>query len=632
MDSSDNSLTRKERISTIITNNEQEAILHIADAIVALIEERKREGRNAVLGLATGSTPVPLYQELIRRHREEGVSFENVITFNLDEYYPISPKHPESYHCFMRKQLFDHLNIPESQINIPNGNCDRHEVLEFCDSYEAAIREVGGLDIQILGIGRTGHIGFNEPGSGPDSLTRLVTLDSLTRSDAAKDFHGEANVPRHAITMGVGTILQARKIYLMAWGRAKAAILKQAIEQVPDESVPASFLQQHDDVTLFVDQAAAAELTRCKYPWLVSMPEWDAPLIRRAVTDLSLRLQKPLLRLVDKDYQENGLADLVTETGPAYNLNIRIFNELQHTITGWPGGKADTDDHNRPERATPAKKRVVILSPEPLDDMLAMASTVNRLITQGHDVKVVYLTSGNLGVPDADAQWVAEFMLEADAQAEGSIAPSALHDLQSKTSTDEDTEVLRRLKGHLRRSEARAALKLCGLPDGKVTFLDLPFYEKGRYRQFFDSAEDVELLKAVLQNTKPHQVFFTGSDADPSSVYAKCFNVMRSAVDLLEDEPWLKDCYFWQFTAGNREWEADRIDMAVPCSPDELSRKIQAIYQHRSQMSQVPLIQPEHQELWEQTRSRNRETAKVYDRLGLAEYEAIECFVRWKRK
>ncbi len=631
MKAADNSITRKERIPTIITDNEREAVLQIADAITALIVERSQQGRHAVLGLATGSTPVPLYRELIRRHREEGLSFANVITFNLDEYYPIEPTHPESYHWFMRRQLFDHIDIPESQIHIPDGHCERQEVMAACDAYENAIREAGGLDIQILGIGRTGHIGFNEPGSSEHSITRLVTLDSLTRSDAAKDFHGEAHVPRHAITMGVGTILQARSIYLMGWGRAKAAILQRAIEGKPDESVPASFLQLHSNVTFFIDPAAATELTRCKTPWLVSMPEWDRNLIRRAVTDLSLKLQKPLLRLVDKDYQENGLADLVTETGPAYHLNIRIFNELQHTITGWPGGKPDTDDSNRPERASPAQKRVLILSPEPLDDMLAMAGTLNRLITQGHDVTVVYLTSGNLGVPDSDARWVAEFMMEAGANAENPIASAALTDLQKKTPSQEDTEVLRRLKGYLRRSEARAALKLCALPDDKVVFLDLPFYEKGRYRQFYYGPDDVSRLKEVMAQKRPHQIFFTGSDADPSSVHSKCFHVLREAIHQLSSEAWLMECYFWQYASGNREWEIDQIDMAVPCSPDELSRKIQAVYQHRSQMSQVPLVQPDHQELWEQTRARNRATAKTYDQLGLAEYEAIEGFLKWNQ-
>ncbi|MEQ9824616.1 MAG: glucosamine-6-phosphate deaminase [Puniceicoccaceae bacterium] len=623
------STTRLERIPTLISNSEQEAVSRVADAIESLIRQRQQEGLSAVLGLATGSTPVPLYRELIRRHREQGLSFSNVVTFNLDEYYPISPEHPQSYHSFMRTQLFDHLDIPDAQIHIPRGDCLRDSVIAQCDAYDQAIRDAGGIDIQILGIGRTGHIGFNEPGSSVRSSTRLVTLDSLTRSDAAKDFLGEANVPRHAITMGVGTILAARQIFLLAWGRGKAEILQKAIEEAPQDSVPASFLQQHDRVSFCIDRAAAAELTRCKYPWLVSMPDWDAAMVRRAVTDLSLRLRKPLLRLVDKDYQENGLADLVTEEGPAYNLNIRVFNEVQHTITGWPGGKPNTDDSHRPERADPASKRVLILSPEPLDDMLAMAGTLNRLIMQGHDVAVVYLTSGNLGVPDADARWVAEFMLEAGADAQDSIAEAALQDLRTKKETDEDSPMLRRLKGFLRRSEARAALKICALPDDHVTFLDLPFYEQGRYRQFLWSDADVNVLREVIETRRPHQIFFTGSDADPSSVHAKCFQVLRQVLSQLQQEAWLADCWFWQFAAGSREWPLDEVDMAVPCSPDELVRKVQAIYQHRSQMSQMPLVQPDHLELWEQTRARNRATAQQYDQLGLAEYEALECFVKW---
>ncbi|WP_221030159.1 glucosamine-6-phosphate deaminase [Actomonas aquatica] len=619
-----------ERIPTAVFPDNQAAVRHVADAIETLVRERAAAGQPAVLGLATGSTPVPLYRELIRRHREEGLSFAHVITFNLDEYYPLEPQHPESYHRFMREQLFDHLDIPAAQIHVPPGDLPRDEIHAACTAYEQAIRDAGGVDIQILGIGRTGHIGFNEPGSGPASVTRLVTLDRLTRADAARDFRGEANVPRYAITMGVGTILRARRIFMLAWGRAKADVLRQAIEEPPRDTVPASYLQQHDATEVFLDAPAASELTRLRSPWWVGFPEWTTPLTRRAVTDLSLKLSKPLLKLVDKDYQENGLADLVTSHGPAYDLNIRLFNEVQHTITGWPGGKPHVDDTHRPERAEPARKRVLVLSPEPADDILAMAGTLHRLVQHGHEVTVAYLTSGNLGVPDAEARWAAQLMLEANAAAPDSLARRVLDELARKAAFDQDSADLRRFKGFLRRSEARAALELCGVPAPNVRFLDLPFYESGTYRRFQLGDADATAVGRLLHEIQPHQIFTTGAAADPSSVPAKSFAAFTTALGAAADHAWTKDCWVWLFRSDGREWPIDEIEMAVPCSPDELDRKAQAIYQHRSQRHQTPVTDSDSAEPWEQAVDRNRATAQLYDRLGLAEYEAIECFVRWQ--
>ncbi len=620
-----------ERLATAVFADDESAVRHVADAIEQLVRERGAARRPVVLGLATGSTPVPLYRELIRRHRDEGLSFAHVTTFNLDEYYPLEPQHPESYHRFMREQLFDHLDIPAAQIHLPPGDLARDEVHAACAAYEQAIADAGGIDIQILGIGRTGHIGFNEPGSGPASVTRLVTLDRLTRADAARDFRGEANVPRYAITMGVGTILRARRIFLLAWGRAKAEVLRQAIEEPPRESVPAGFLQSHPATQIVLDAPAASELTRRRAPWLVGFPEWTSALTRRAVTDLSLKLGKPLLKLVDKDYQEHGLADLVTSHGPAYHLNIRLFNEVQHTITGWPGGKPDTDDTHRPERAVPARKRVLVLSPEPADDILAMAGTLHRLVQHGHEVTVAYLTSGNLGVPDAEARWAAQLMVEAEAAPVGSLARRALEELARKGAFDQDSAELRRFKGYLRRSEARAALELCGLAAQNIRFLDLPFFETGTYRRFLLTDADADALGRLLHEIQPHQIFTTGAAADPSSVPAKCFAAFSSAFAAASAaRTWTHDCWIWLFRSDGREWPVDEIQMAVPCSPDELDRKAQAIYQHRSQRHQTPVTDSDSAEPWEQAVARNRATAALYDRLGLAEYEAIECFVRWQ--
>ncbi len=623
------STTTFERIPTAVFPHNQAAVAHVADAIERLVRERADAGQPAVLGLATGSTPVPLYRELIRRHREEGLSFAHVVTFNLDEYYPLEPQHPESYHRFMREQLFDHLDIPAAQIHVPPGDLPRDEVHAACTAYERAIDDAGGIDIQVLGIGRTGHIGFNEPGSGPASVTRLVTLDRLTRADAARDFRGEANVPRYAITMGVGTILRARRIFLLAWGRAKADVLRQAIEEMPSDTVPASYLQSHAASEVILDAPAASELTRHRSPWLVGFPEWSTTLTRRAVTDLSLRLGKPLLKLVDKDYQENGLADLVTSHGPAYDLNIRLFNEVQHTITGWPGGKPHVDDTHRPERAEPARKRVLVLSPEPADDILAMAATLHRLVQHGHEVTVAYLTSGNLGIPDTEARWAAQLMLEANAAETDSLARRVLDELARKSDFDQDSADLRQFKAYLRRSEARAALEQCGLNATAARFLDLPFYEAGTYRRFTVTSADVESVGRLLHEIQPHQIFTTGAAADPSSVPAQSFAAFAHAFRDAAKHAWTRDCWIWLFRSDGREWPLAEIEMAVPCSPDELDRKAQAIYQHRSQRHQTPVTDRASAEPWEQAVTRNRTTAGLYDRLGLAEYEAIECFVRW---
>ena len=619
-----------ERIRAVTFEDASSAVAEVAREIAAAVRERQAQGRTLVLGLATGSTPVPLYRELIRLHREEGLSFRNVVTFNLDEYYPIDPRHPESYHRFMREQLFEHIDIPDTQVHIPSGEGEREAVFAACQAYERSIREAGGIDIQILGIGRTGHIGFNEPGSGPGSRTRLVTLDRLTRLDAARDFHGEHNVPRYAVTMGVGTILEARKIVLMAWGRSKAEVVREAVESPPRENLPASFLQAHGDVRFLLDQPAATELTRFKFPWLVGFPEWTPRLSRKAVANLSLKLDKPLLKLVDKDYQEQGLSELVTEQGPAYALNIRIFNEVQHTITGWPGGKPNADDTHRPERAVPATKRVLVLSPEPWDDTLAMAGTLNRLIAHGHEVTVAYATSGSLGVPDEEARWAAQLMVEAAEGVGGELAQSVLAELKVKSEADQDSARLRQFKGYIRRSEARAALQRCGVESTCIRFMDLPFYEEGRYRQFAVTERDVSLMRKLLDRTKPHQVYATGEASDPSSVQAKAFGVFRQAWQLCRESEWQRDCYVWLYRSDGREWETHQIDMAVPCSPDELHRKAQAIFQHRSQRSQAPVFEGQQAEAWEQAIGRNRDTARLYDKLGLAEYEALECFARWE--
>jgi glucosamine-6-phosphate deaminase len=626
---------QRERIRTVVHESADAACALLAADLAALIRTNTAAGRSTVLGLATGSTPVRLYRQLIRMHREEGLSFQQVVTFNLDEYYGLPRTHGESYWRFMHDQLFDHIDIPAANIHIPDGTVPRAEVFAWCRAYEEQIRAAGGLDVQILGIGRTGHIGFNEPGSGRDSRTRLVTLDALTRRDAARDFLGEANVPRHAITMGVGTILEARRIVLLAWGEAKARVIADAVEQAPGDALPASFLQGHPDVTFHVDAAAASELTRVKHPWLVGTVEWTPAVTRRAVVWLAQQVKKPVLKLLDEDYSEHGMADLLTEQGPAYGLNIAIFNELQHTISGWPGGKPNADDTHRPERAAPHPKRVVVFSPEPSDDVLGMGGTLRRLVDQGHEVTVAYLTSGNLGVPDEEAAMAAELVLELDRAGQGAggcgaaFAREVRRQLGAKSAFDGDTPDIRRLKGVLRRGEARASLQICGVDGARVHFLDLPFYERGRYRQFKIDDADVAAVVALLREAQPHQVFATGQGADPSSVPAVCFEILRRALVQTAGDPWRRDCRVWLYRGPDRDWPPAEIEMAVPFSPRELNQKIQAIYHHKSQRSQSPVVAAGLHEAWQQAEHHNRAIARCYDALGLADYEAIEAFQRF---
>ena len=628
-----------EKIPTHIFPSAAEAAAALAREVSDLIRQRQAEGRPTVLGLATGSTPVPFYRELIRLHREEKLSFRDVITFNLDEYHGLSREHRESYFRFMREQLFDHVDLKPENIHLPDGTVPMDKVFEHCQAYESAIDAAGGIDLQILGIGRTGHIGFNEPGSTRDSRTRLIALDRITRLDAAADFLGEENVPRFAITMGVGTILRAKKIALMAWGENKAEIVREAVEGPEVEAISASFLQSHPDARFLIDAAASKALTRIKLPWLVTHVDWDAASTRRAVAWLALKHHKPVLKLLDEEYNESGMAELLTRHGRAYDLNIEIFNRLQATITGWPGGKPKADDSTRPERATPFPKRSLVLSPEPQDDALSMGATLQRLVEHGHDVRVAYLVSGDLRVTDAEASKFAKVLLETSAQfasgggakaggkksgrdhgwaAQEAYAREILGQLEAKGPFGDPPPELRKLKGLIRRGEARDAVQALGLGPEHVSFLDLPFYAKGRYRQFKLEEADIAALQAVLEAEKPHQIYLTGHLADPNSVQGVCWRAFAAAWDRCGKAAWKKHCRVWLHRGHQKELEPHEIDMAVPVSPDQLALKLAAIQKFQSHTNTDLL-----------TGERNRRTAQIYDALGLAEYEAIECFERW---
>ena len=617
-----------EKVPTHVFASSGEAAKELAREVREIIETKNRAGQPAVLGMATGSTPVPFYRELIRLHKEEGLSFKNVLTFNLDEYYGLNGDHPESYGRFMADQLFDHIDIPKQNIHIPKGTVPGDQVFAHCREYEEAIDAVGGVDLQILGIGRTGHIGFNEPGSSKESLTRRITLDRITRQDAASDFRGEENVPHFAITMGVGTILRAKKLVLMAWGENKAGIVAKAVEGAVTEAISASFLQDHPDARFFIDTGASRELTRFKLPWLVGPVNWNPRETQRAVCWQSTKMKHPVLKLVDEDYNENGLSDLLSEQGPAYQLNIRIFNRLQHTISGWPGGKPSADDTLRPERATPYPKRCLVFSPEPQDAVVAIGSTIDRLREQGHDVRVVTLTSGSLRVSDSEADKFAGTLDELasitdDASQwapQKAYAKSILQLIEEKGEFGEDPPALRQLKALILRGELRDAVVALNISADKAVFLDLPFYEKGRYRRFRSSEDDVAAVAAMIRDYKPHQVYLTGDAADPSSVPSICFKVIETALKQCESEEWFGLCTFWLYRGKEKAFEPHEIDMAVPMSPVQMERKLRALSRYQA-LSSLELHTPD----------QNREAAKQYDALGLAEYEAMECFQRWKR-
>jgi glucosamine-6-phosphate deaminase len=628
--------TRFEKLPVSVYPNKEVASVHVAARIADLIRNKQSTGRPAVLGLATGATPVGVYEELVRMHREQGLSFRNVVTFNLDEYYVMQPTAPQSYVTFMHENLFDHIDIEPGNIHIPDGTLTPDEVAAFCLNYERQIEELGGLDLQILGIGRTGHVGFNEPGSAPNSGTRLVTLDDLTRRDAARDFGGKENVPTKAITMGIGTIFKAREIILMAWSGKKASIVKKAVEGEVSGEVPATYLQLADNVEFVLDEDAASELTRFDKPWLVKDCTWNDMLIKKSVIWLSNKLEKPVLQLTDEDYNSHGMAQLVTERGPAYNINIDIFNQLQHTITGWPGGKPGADDSQRPERALPAKKRVLIFSPHPDDDVISMGGTFIRLIDQGHDVHVAYQTSGNTAVWDDDVLRYTEFAIDfelslgRDASYLRAVYDDMRQFIAQKQPNQPDTREIRNVKGYIRKSEAIAGARYAGLADDHIHFQALPFYESNKVAKSPAGDEDIALTMQLLQQVKPHQVFVAGDFADPNGTHLVCFNIVAEALRRLQQtEDWVKDCWVWMYRGAWHEFKPHEIEMAVPLSPQEVLRKRNAIFKHQSQKDRPVFPGDDAREFWVRAEQRNRETACQYDKLGLANYEAMEAFVRW---
>lgn len=631
-------LTRLEKIPTDIYESAEEGANHVAYEIAQLIRDKQKAGRFCVLALPGGNSPRNVYSALIRIHKEEGLSFRNVIIFNLYEYYPLTSDAINSNLNALKEMFLDHVDVDKQNIFSPDGTIPKDTIFEYCRLYEQRIESFGGLDAVLLGIGRVGNIGFNEPGSRLNSTTRLILLDNDSRNEASKMFGSIESTPISSITMGVSTILTAKKIYLMAWGEDKAKMVKECVEGAVTDTIPASFLQTHNNAHVVIDLSAAGNLTRIHRPWLVTSCEWNDKLIRSAIVWLCQLTGKPILKLTNKDYNENGLSELLALFGSAYNVNIKIFNDLQHTITGWPGGKPNADDTYRPERAKPYPKRIVVFSPHPDDDVISMGGTIRRLVEQKHDVHVAYETSGNIAVGDEEVIRFLHFINGFNQifnNSEDKVVVDKYAEirkfLKEKKDGDIDTRDILTIKGLIRRGEARTACTYNNIPLDHCHFLDLPFYETGRIQKGPLTEADVEIVRNLLREVKPHQIFVAGDLADPHGTHRVCTDAVFAAIDLEKEEgaKWLKDCRIWMYRGAWAEWEIENIEMAVPISPEELRAKRNSILKHQSQMESAPFLGNDERLFWQRSEDRNRGTAALYDNLGLASYEAMEAFVEY---
>ena len=631
-------LTRLEKIPTDIYESAEEGANHVAYEIAQLIRDKQKAGRFCVLALPGGNSPRNVYSALIRIHKEEGLSFRNVIIFNLYEYYPLTSDAINSNLNALKEMFLDHVDVDKQNIFSPDGTIPKDTIFEYCRLYEQRIESFGGLDAVLLGIGRVGNIGFNEPGSRLNSTTRLILLDNDSRNEASKMFGSIESTPISSITMGVSTILAAKKIYLMAWGEDKAKMVKECVEGAVTDTIPASFLQTHNNAHVVIDLSAAGNLTRIHRPWLVTSCEWNDKLIRSAIVWLCQLTGKPILKLTNKDYNENGLSELLALFGSAYNVNIKIFNDLQHTITGWPGGKPNADDTYRPERAKPYPKRIVVFSPHPDDDVISMGGTIRRLVEQKHDVHVAYETSGNIAVGDEEVIRFLHFINGFNQifnNSEDKVVVDKYAEirkfLKEKKDGDIDTRDILTIKGLIRRGEARTACTYNYIPLDHCHFLDLPFYETGRIQKGPLTEADVEIVRNLLREVKPHQIFVAGDLADPHGTHRVCTDAVFAAIDLEKEEgaKWLKDCRIWMYRGAWAEWEIENIEMAVPISPEELRAKRNSILKHQSQMESAPFLGNDERLFWQRSEDRNRGTAALYDNLGLASYEAMEAFVEY---
>ena len=632
-------ITRFEKVPTDIFPTIEEGAIDIANHLEADIKKREQEGRKYVMGVGSGSSLTPIFHELIKRHQAGKLSFKNVVVFNAYEYFPLSEENVNRGINQLKERFLNHIDIDVENIFTPDGTIAQNDVQEHCRQYEQHIKELGGLDVILLGIGRMGNIATNEPGSSLTSASRLILIDETSREEMKMSFGSQESVPPCSITMGVSTILSARKIFLTAWGEEKAEIIKKTVEGKVSDAIPASFLQTHNDAHVVIDLSAAAKLTRIQHPWLVASCKWTDKLVRSALVWLCQITGKPLLKLTNKDYNENGLSELLALYGSAYNANIKIFNDLQHTITGWPGGKPDADDTYRPERANPFPKRVIVFSPHPDDDVISMGGTLRRLVQQGHDVHVAYETSGNIAVGDEEVVRFMHFINgfnQIFANEQDEVIKSKYKEikefLKNKKEGDIDTQDIRTIKGLIRRGEARTASTFNQIPLDHVHFLDLPFYESGKIEKLPMGEADVNIVRELITKVKPHQIYVAGDLADPHGTHRKCTDAVLAAIDLEKEAKaeWLKDCRVWMYRGAWAEWEIENIEMCVPISPEELRAKRNSILKHQSQMESAPFLGNDERLFWQRSEDRNRGTAKLYDDLGLACYEAMEAFVEYK--
>jgi len=632
-------ITRLEKIPTDIFPKIEEGARSIADAIVSEIKAKEQLGKYCVLGLGTGQSLTPVFNELISRYEQKQVSFKNVVVFNAYEYFPLQKDSKHSALSQLRDRFLSHIDIPEQNVYSLDGTVSQDEVQTQCRLYEQRIQTFGGIDIMLLGIGRIGNIATNEPGSSLTSTARLILIDATSREEMTLSFGSQEPVPPCSITLGMSDILASRKIFLTAWGDEKADIIQKTVEEHVTDTIPASFLQTHNNAHVVIDLPAAGKLTRIVHPWLVTSCKWTDKLTRAALVWLCQITHKPILKLTNKDYNENGLSELLALYGSAYNANIKIFNDLQHTITGWPGGKPNADDTYRPERAKPFPKRVIVFSPHPDDDVISMGGTIQRLVKQGHDLHVAYETSGNIAVNDEEVTRFMHFVngfnqifMDDKDETIKKMYADIKKFLANKKEGDMDSLDVRTIKGLIRRGEARTACTYNKIPLDHVHFLDLPFYESGRIEKLPMTEKDVEIVRNLLQEVKPHEIFVAGDLADPHGTHRKCTDAVLAAIDLEKDAhaEWLKDCRIWMYRGAWAEWEIENIEMCVPMSPEELRAKRNSILKHSSQMESAPFLGNDERLFWQRAEDRNRGTAQLYDDLGLACYEAMEAFVEYK--
>ena len=632
-------ISRMEKIHTDIFASMNEGAAHVADGIEAGIKAAQHEGKFYVMALGTGSSLTPVYEKLIRRYEEKKLSFRNVVVFNSYEYYPLQKE--SSIRCInqLKERFLDHVDISEQNIFSLDGFVAQNAVQDCCRLFEQRIKTFGGLDVALLGIGRMGNIAANEPGSGIQSVTRLILIGNTSREEMENSGKTKESVPPCSLTMGIATLLSAKAIYLTAWGEEKSEIMQKVVENGITDTLPASFLQTHPNAHVVLDLSAAAHLTRIEHPWLVTSCQWTDKLVRSALVWLCQKIHKPILKLTNKDYNENGLSELLALYGSAYNANIKIFNDLQHTITGWPGGKPDADDTYRPERAKPYPKRVIVFSPHPDDDVISMGGTIRRLVQQKHDLHIAYETSGNIAVGDEEVTRFMHFINgfnQIFADSKDSVISNKYKEIKQffaqKKEGDFDTKDILTIKGLIRRGEARTACTYNQIPLDHVHFLDLPFYESGKIEKLPMTEKDVEIVRHLLQEVKPHQIYVAGDLADPHGTHKKCTDAVLAAIDLEKEAgaEWLKDCRIWMYRGAWAEWEIENIEMCVPLSPEELRAKRNSILKHQSQMESAPFLGNDERLFWQRAEDRNRGTAQLYDGLGLASYEAMEAFVEYK--